>query len=379
MRNPRVFLLAGLCLAAPICRGQAVVGRPCLFSDYFAEWRAFPAILRDAQGNLTCGRNRLNNGGATQGPPAAGNPAATAVKRTERTGPQGHFTYRDRSGGLQDLWFDRYREKDCWHVEQLNNGGRTLAPAAAGDPSGTLFREAFHVVYRDLAGGLQGLWFDHGWHAQLLNEGGATGAPRAAGDPVQLVHQGRRHVFYRDGQGSLVDLWFDDAWHFEQVNNGGATGAPPAAGDPAAVGLPGACHLCYRDDRGGIQEVWFDGAWHTQLLTAGGSTDAPLAQGNPCVRVVDGTIRHVTYRDLAGNIQDLAWNGSWRVQRLNGTGTPPAASDPVNLVPPSNWEYVAYVDASGNAQLLSRLHSQPWRTTWLNAPGLTFRGGVFIR
>jgi len=373
--------LAALALAAPFCRGQAVVGKPCLFSDYFAEWRTFPSILRDPEGNLTCGRNRLNNGGATQGPPAAGDPSATAVKRTERNGPQGHFTYRDRAGNLQDLWFDRYREKDRWHVDQLNNGGRTLAPAAAGDPSGAEFRGAFHVLYRDQAGGIRDLWFDQEWHARLLNQGGATTAPMAAGDPVQLVHQGRHHVLYRDGGGGIQELWFDQAWHARQLNCGGATEAPPSMGAPAAVGVGDIRHVSYRDGQGGIQDLWFDGSWHAQLLNAGGRTDAPLALGDPCARVV-GATRHVTYRDLAGNLQDLWCDGGWRVQRLTSgglTAAPPAASDPVALVPPSNWEYVAYVDVSGNAQLLSHFQDDPWRSVWLNAPGLRFWGGVFTR
>jgi hypothetical protein len=375
------FLMAGLSLAGSLCQAQAVVGKPCLFSDYFAEWRTFPSILRDPEGNLTCGRNRLNCGGATQGPPAAGDPAATAVRRTSRTGPQGHFTYRDRAGNIQDLWFDRHREKDRWHVEQLNNGGRTLAPAAAGDPSGAEIDGDFHVAYRDLAGGIQSLCLGREWHAQLLNRGGATSAPMAAGEPVQLVLDGIRHVLYRDGLGNIHDLWFNGAWHAEQVNNGGATQAPAAVGDPAAVAVAGARHISYRDGTGGIQDVWFDGSWHHQRLNVGGRTQAPLAQGNPCARVVDGGVLHVTYRDLAARIQDLRFDGVWRVQCLNDGRTveaPPAASDPVCLAPPSNWEYVAYVDTDGNAQLLSHTRNRPWRATWLNAPDLSFWGGKFF-
>ena len=380
MKPQPKHLLAGLCLAT-LCRGQAVVGKPCLFSDYFAEWRAFPSILRDPEGNLSCGRNRLNHGGATQGPPAAGDPAATAVRRMERNGPQAHFTYRDHAGNLQDLWFDRFREKDRWHVDQLNNGGLTEAPAAAGDPSGLELRGTFHVAYRDFAGGIRDLWFDREWHTRLLNRGGATDAPEAAGDPVQVVHDGIRHVLYRDGAGNLQDLGSGGGWRAERLNLGGSTGAPAIAGGPAAVQVGNALHISYRDHAGGIQEIWNDGAWHHRQLNAGGCTDAPLAQGDPCARVVGGAIHHVTYRDPAGNLQDLWSDGSWHVQRLNRggiTGAPPAASDPVALVPASNWEYVAYVDISGNAQLLSHFRNGPWRSVWLNAPDLRFYGGNFI-
>ena len=39
MQLNALSVLAGLSLAAPFCHGQPVVGKPCLFSDYFAEWR----------------------------------------------------------------------------------------------------------------------------------------------------------------------------------------------------------------------------------------------------------------------------------------------------------------------------------------------------
>lgn len=366
--------LAALVLAAPLCQAHPVVGKPCLFSDYFAEWRTFPAILRDAVGVLACGRNRLNHGGLTQAPPAAGDLAATPIRRPGGE-PRGHFTYRDAGGSIQDLWFDRYREKDRWHADQLNNGGLTQAPPAAGDPGGVEFRKIFHVVYRDAVGGVQDLWDDGGWHSLRLNP---EGAPLAAGDPVQLVVGELRHVLYRDGDGTLIDLRGDSA---VRLNRGGATGALPAAGDPAVARAGTTWHVAYRDAQGGIQHLRYDGRWHAQRVNAGGATDAPLAAGEPCLRVVDGTVPHITYRDAAGNLQDLWLDGTWQAQRLNRggrTAAPPAASDPVCLVPPSNWEYVAYVDVSGNAQLLSHFQDQPWTATWLNAPDLRFVGGAFI-
>jgi hypothetical protein len=374
---PIAIALGGLILAAPHCRGQEVVGKPCLFSDYFAEWRTFPSILRDAGGNLACGRHRLNHGGATQAPPAAGNVAATAIRRIGG-GPQGHFTYRDAGGAIHDLWFERYREKDRWHAEQLNRGGRTGAPAAAGDPSGVEFRGEFHVVYRDLAGGIQDLWCGGAWQARRL---GSRDAPRSAGEPVQSVHGEVRHVLYRDLDGNLLDLLGHAPGRPLRLNAGGATDAPPAAGDPVLARVGQACHVLYRDLEGGIQDLWDDGSWHVRRLNAGGATDAPLAQGEPCARVVEGRTLHVTYRDAAGNLQDLQSGAPWQAQRLNRGGltdAPPAGADPVCLVPPSNWEYVAYVDITGNAQLLSRGQDGPWRATWLNAPDLRFVGGTFL-
>jgi hypothetical protein len=88
--------------------------------------------------------------------------------------------------------------------------------------------------------------------------------------------------------------------------------------------------------------------------------------------VVDGSTLHVAYRDWAGGIQDLWFDGAWHGQQLNGGGctqAPPAASDPVSLVPPSNWEYVSYVDIFGHAQLLSHFLDNPWQATRLDGQG----------
>lgn len=353
-----------------LCGAREVVGKPSLFSDYFAEWRTFPAILRDARGTLWCGRNPLNAGGATAGPAAAGAPAITSTRRNRRFGPQCHFTYRDLAGGVQDLWFDRFREKDRWHVDQLNGGGATHAPLAAGDPSGVEFDGTFHVAYRDPDGGIQDVWYDGDWQTRRLNLGGATLGPRAAGEPVQLVLPGERHVVYRDLAGTLQDLRFDGAWRAEPA---APAGASPAVGDPAAARVGRVVHLAYRDAAGGLQDLWFDGAWRRQRLNGGdpGRTAAPPAAGDPCLRVVDGASLHTTYRDADGGLQDVWFDGAWQVRRLNGgglTGAPAAGSDPVALVPPSNWEFIAYVDLAGHAQLLSHFLDNPWQAAWLNDP-----------
>jgi hypothetical protein len=362
-------LTAALALAGTAAPAQTLVGRPCLFSDYFAEWRNFPVILRDADGNLSCGGHRLNNGGATQGPPAAGAVAATAVRRCGRGAPQGHFTYRDAAGAVQDLWFERWREHDRWHVQQLNRGGGSDAPAAAGDPSGLEREGVFHVVYRDLEGAVQELRNDQGWQVRALNLGGATGAPAAAGDPVQVVANGVRHVLYRDLEGGIRDLADRaDGWRADLLNLGGRTGAPPAAGDPAVTADWTELFVTYRDREGGIQDLGSAAGWQARRLNCGGATAAPPAQGDPCARLVDHGRRHLTYRDRDGWLQDLWFDDGWRVQQLNGGGrtdAPRAQSDPAALVPASGWEYVDYVDEAGRAQLLSHFLDNPWQAARL--------------
>lgn len=370
MRLTSAFVLAGCALTGALAPGQTLVGRPCLFNEYFPEWRCFPAILRDDQGNLTCGKNRLNHGGVTSAPRAAGPVCATASKRLDGTGPQFHFTYRDADGGIQDLWPLRRGEKDRWHAQQLNGGGRTAAPLAAGNPSGYFADSTYHVVYRDLDGGVRELAYDGAWRAEWLNLGGMTAAPAAAGDPVQLTLQGRRHVVYRDLDGGLQDVWFDHGWHQRTLNQGGLTQAPPAAGEPAGLEFQKTSHVLYRDRDGQVQDLWFDQGWKAQPLNGGGRTGAPAAAGDPCATVVAGSVLHVLYRDALGGIQDLAFNGSWQAQVLNNGGAtqaPPARSEPFALVPPSNWEYVAYVDSHGEGQLLARLPGKAWAVVPLNA------------
>ena len=107
---------------------------------------------------------------------------------------------------------------------------------------------------------------------------------------------------------------------------------------------------------------WLGGLADLDALDAG----LRFQQGDQARRaqvVRNGTL-HVFYRDWAGAIWDLGHEGGWRAQRLNlgaATGAPAAASDPVTLVPPSGWEYVAYVDVQGEVQLLSHALDHPWR------------------
>lgn len=372
VRVTRAALLALAC-AAGWAQSPVLVGRPCLFNEYFPEWRCFPAVLRDVAGHLTCGRNRLNHGGLTAAPLAAGPVAATAVPSPGAGGSHYHFTYRDPEGGIQDLWYARREEKDRWFALTLNGNGATQAPLAAGDPSGCFDQGTYLVVYRDRQGGVQALAAappsGEAWRAELLNLDGRTGAPPAAGEPVQMQIQGRRHVVYRDQDGGLQDLWFDQGWRVRALNLGGLTGGPAAAGDPTGLEQGAVTHVIYRDRKDQLQDVRFEGHWGVEQLTGAG-TQAPSAQGNAATALPGGPpVPHVVYRDRTGGLQDLACvEGVWRARRLNLGGftpAPPAASDPFLLIPPSNWLYVGYTDANGAGHLLTRDCRQE---AWLEAP-----------
>jgi hypothetical protein len=181
--------------------------------------------------------------------------------------------YWDGSGNIQDLWFD-----DGWHVRRLNNGGCTGAPPAAGDPAAASAGTALHVAYRDGEGGIREVWFDGAWHSQLLNGGpgaGATEGPLAQGDPaVRVVDGATRHVTYRDLAGGIQDLWNDGSWHVQQLNRGGCTQAPPAASDPVCLVPPSNWeYVSYVDIFGQAQLLshFLDNPWQaTRLMVPGG-------------------------------------------------------------------------------------------------------------
>ena len=371
MNKVKVSLLTYLLLSAGLAQAQTLVGRPCLFNDYIPEWRCFPAILRDAQGRLTCGRNLLNLGGLTQATAATGPVCATRVGLPAEPPHPFHFAYRDPQGVIQDLCRTRHDEKDRWSSTALNGTGATQAPLAAGNPSGAMDQKVYHVVYRDGSGGIQDLAFDGDWQGELLNLDGRTGAPPAAGDPVQIAFHDQRHVLYRDADGILQDLWLDRGWHVRALNDGGLTQAPPAAGEASGLAHQGTLRLVYRDQDDQVEALTYDGVWHARRLTGDDRPGAPAATGDPVLVLMGGgRTPHVLYRDAEGGIRDLPLTGQEPPSQLNAGGAtdaPAAGSDPVPMAPPSNWSYVAYVDRQGAGQLLTLDPQAGWQAAALDA------------
>ena len=174
-------------------------------------------------------------------------------------------------------------------MQQLNGGGLTRAPAAAGDPAVVEYNNQMHTCYRDGNGLIQDAWYDgqgH-WNVQQLNGGGLTRAPAAVGDPAVVEYNNQMHTCYRDGNGLIQDAWYDGQghWNVQQLNGGGLTHGPAAAGDPAVVEYNNQMHTCYRDGNGLIQDAWYDGQghWNVQQLNGGGLTHGPAAAGDPAV------------------------------------------------------------------------------------------------
>ena len=100
---------------------------------------------------------KINDGGVSVGPDAAGfipNDMFVCVFTDQQ-----HFTYRDRNGNLQDVWYDGPNNR--WNLQQINNAngkGPTVpgefiavpsAPAASLiNPFVCTFTDQQHFVYR---------------------------------------------------------------------------------------------------------------------------------------------------------------------------------------------------------------------------------------
>jgi hypothetical protein len=256
-----------------------------------------------------------------------------------------------------------------WALQQINGfGGRSGGNLAVGDPRASVYNGQLQVLYRDAFGVIWHDWYDgpnDQWNAnpQQINYGGVTVGPRAAGDPFVSVYDPgsgpQLHVSYRDAAGVLWEAWYSQAggWGLGKINDGDLTDGPPAAGDPfvSLYGPPEGgvftlYNVTYRDATGVLWDASYspEGGWSRQptcINGAGGVTDGPLAAGDPfVVTVYNPTVghgfyfgdRHVLYRDAAGVIWDAWYDGAasgWNrsPNKINNGGVtdgPPASHGP---------------------------------------------------
>jgi hypothetical protein len=213
-------------------------------------------------------------GGRTRGSLAAGGPFIWTVGVEQQ-----HFTYYDIAGTIHDSWF----ANGGWNLQHINGaGGLTDGPATAGLPFVSVYGEQQHVFYLSRTGfpGEQGViydaWFDgekDRWNLRQVNgAGGMTAGPAAAGDPSASVFspqalsaQAGHHVGYRDGAGTVYDSWFDSltgSWNLRQVTGtGGATAGPPAISGPFVWTVSSSQqHFTYRTAAGAIYDAQFNAA-----------------------------------------------------------------------------------------------------------------------
>jgi CubicO group peptidase (beta-lactamase class C family) len=294
--------------------------------QHFA-YRDTSGIIQDAwydSGTNGWALQQVNAGSLTKGPAAAGDPFVSVF------GEQQHFVYRDATGAIQDAWYDSGTNN--WSLQQINLGGVTAGAAAAGDPFVSVFGEQQHFVYRDSSGTIEDAWYDAGtnsWSLQQINLGGVTAGPAAAGYPYVSVFGQQQHFTYRDDFGAIWDSWYDadsNQWSLQQINASGVTVGPLAAGDPVVLVSGEQQHFAYRDNDGTVWDAWYDGgsdSWNLQQLNrSGGLTNGPMAFQGPVLWATDSE-QHFAYVDANGTIFDSCYDGasnSWSLRQINQDG-----------------------------------------------------------
>jgi hypothetical protein len=244
--------------------------------------------------------------------------------------------FREAAGGLRELSFDHaWQQRDLLEL--------TGAPRPASDPALSVLGLQHHVVYRDGGNSLWDLRYDphDGWNALDLTR--ASGSPAAAGNPLSLEYHSEHHVVYRDIDGQVWDLCPATG---SGQNLTRSTRAAHAAGDLAAVLCEGEPRLYYRDAAGGLTEMCFEGAWKSRPMIHGAGRALPA--GEPTAAVYHGGV-HVVYRDRAGHLRHLSQDRGWEMQNLTElTRCPKAGADPLLATDADDELHVLYQDRDGD-------------------------------
>jgi hypothetical protein len=269
--------------------GGATSGPPAasnLFVSVFGDQQHFAYLDRSGnvedaffdRGSNNWHLQKINDGGATSAPPAAGNLFVSVF------GDQQHFAYCDKAGNLEDPFY--IRGSNNWHLQKINDGGATSGPPAAGNLFVSVFGEQQHFAYLDRSGNVEDAFFDRGsnnWHLQKINDGGATSGPPAANPPAAgnlfvSVFGDQQHFAYCDEAGNLEDPFYirgSNSWHLQKVNNGGNTPGLPVVGQVFVSVYQDQQHFAYTDYRDVLQDAFYDrgsNSWSLQQLTTGNST-----------------------------------------------------------------------------------------------------------
>ena len=325
-----------------------IIDEPSLLAITHEAWLRQPTTIIVDHWHL----QQINLGGLTAGPAAVSDPASFIYNN------QSHVLYRDGSGKVWDSWYDG--ATGHWNLQQINLGGLTAGPAAVSDPASFIYNNQSHVLYRDGSGKVWDSWYDGAtghWNLQQINLGGLTAGPAAAGDPASFIYNNQSHVLYRDGSGKVWDSWYDGAtghWNLQQINLGGLTAGPAAVSDVASFIYNNQSHVLYRDGSGKVWDSWYDGAtghWNLQQINLGGLTAGPAAVSDPASFIYNNQ-SHVLYRDGSGKVWDSWYDGAtghWNLQQINLGGLtagPAAVSDPASFIY-NNQSHVLYRDGSG--------------------------------
>ena len=288
---------------------------------------------------------KINNGGATSGPPAASAPFVEDFLGHN----QQHFAYSTASG---DIW-DAYYCADCsgnkWRLQKINNGGVTDGPPAVASPVvNTYFPHGQqHFAYLAANGDIWDAYYcdpcsGNKWRLQKINNGGVTNGPPALVGPVVNTSfwTNQQHFAYLAANGDIWDAYYcddcsGDKWRLQKINNGGVTNGPPAASPPFIGLFYDQQHFAYRAastfvPSGDIWDAFYcdvcsGDKWGLQKINNGGVTNGPRAVASPFVNwYVERNQQHFAYLAVNREIWDAFYCGDCsgynkcRLQRLAG-------------------------------------------------------------
>jgi hypothetical protein len=346
---------------------------------------------------------KINNGGVTSGPPAASAPFV------DQFYDQQHFAYLAQmfppTGDIWDAYYCDYCSGNKWRLQKINNGGVTNGPPAASAPFVEEFiaHEQQHFAYSTATGEIWDAFYcddcsGNKWRLQKINNGGRTNGPPALAGPFVNTYFGhnQQHFAYLAANGDIWDAFYCDdcsgnKWRLQKINNGGVTSGPPAVASPFVntYFLANQQHFAYLAANGDIWDAYYcddcsGNKWRLQKINNGGVTNGPPAASGPFVSALNDQ-QHFAYLAAStfaptGDIWDAYYCGDcsgnkWLLQKINNGGVtngPPAIASPfVNTYVERNQQHFVYLagnreiwdayycgDCSGNKWRLQQLAGQ---------------------
>jgi hypothetical protein len=294
---------------------------------------------------------KINNGGVTNGPPAVSGPFVNTYFERD----QQHFAYLAENGDIWDAYYCGGCSGDNkWRLQKINNGGVTNGPPAASTPfvEEFLWHDQQHFAYLTANGDIWDAYYCGGcsgghnkWRLQKINNGGLTSGPPALAGPFVSTYAGhnQQHFAYLAANGEIWDAYYcpdcsGNDWQLQKINNGGVTDGPPAASAPFVNLFSGhdQQHFTYlaanvaAPTTGDIWDAYYCGGcsggnnWRLQKINNGGVTDGPPAIAGPFVNTYFWhNQQHFAYLAAHREIWDAYYcddcsGNKWRLQQLAG-------------------------------------------------------------
>jgi hypothetical protein len=263
---------------------------------------------------------QLNIGGRTDGPAAnagfTGKELGPVSIWVDPSGSQQHFTYLGTDAGIYDSFWDSNSRN--WNLQKLNEGGKTDGPPAASSPFGCVFHSQQHIAYLDNSGNIHDSWYDGDgvWRHQQI---GGTGVVPVQVFVWVDPKDSQQHFTYLGTDAGIYDAYWDsvlDNWQAQKINAHGNTAGPLSASMAVACIFGAEEHIGYLDSAGNVWDAFRNaaGTWNVQQVPIGpAATDLAFVWTDAA-----HTELHFTYIDGNGAVYDAIPNELIRKRLLRG-------------------------------------------------------------